>query len=126
MAGLLAGLAAATLAHVLMSAVRRRQRDLAVLKTLGFERAQMRTLVLVQSLTYAGAAILIGLPLGVAAGRFAWNVYAERQGIAPEVVVPVPALLLTLPGAALVALLLALLPARRAGETRPAAVLRAE
>jgi ABC-type antimicrobial peptide transport system permease subunit len=126
MAGLLAALAAATLAHVLMSAVRRRRRDLAVLKTLGFERRQVRTVVLIQSLTYTGAALLVGLPLGVAAGRFAWNVYAERQGITPEVVVPVPALLLAIPAAALVALMLALLPARLAARTQPAAVLRAE
>ena len=126
LAGLLAAIAAATLAHVLVSAVRRRRRDLAVLKTLGFERAQVRTVVLAQSLTYAAVALLIGLPLGAAAGRFAWNVYAERQGIDPEVVVPVPALLVAIPAAALVAGALALLPARWAAATRPAAVLRTE
>jgi ABC-type lipoprotein release transport system permease subunit len=126
LAGLLALIAAATLAHVLVSAVRRRRRDLAVLKTLGFERRQVRTVVLVQSLTYAAAALVVGLPLGAAAGRFAWNVYADRQGITPEVVVPVPALLLAIPVAALVAGALALLPARWAAATQPAAVLRTE
>jgi ABC-type antimicrobial peptide transport system permease subunit len=109
-----------------VSAVRRRRRDLAVLKTLGFERRQVRIVVLVQSLTYAAAALLIGLPLGAAAGRFAWNVYADQQGIDPEVVVPVPALLLAIPAAVVVAGTLALLPARWAAATRPAAVLRTE
>ena len=126
LAGLLAVIAAATLAHVLVSAVRRRRRDLAVLKTLGFERRQMRTLVLAQSLTYAAVALVVGLPLGAAAGRFAWNVYADRQGIAPDVVVPVPVLLLAIPAAALAAAALAVLPARWAAATQPAAELRAE
>lgn len=126
LAGLLAVIAAATLAHVLASAVRRRARDMAVLKTLGFERRQVRTVVVVQSFTYTAAALLIGLPLGVAAGRFAWNVYAGRQGIDPEVVVPVGTLLLAIPAAALLAGALALLPAHWAGATRPAAALRAE
>lgn len=126
LAGLLAAIAAATLAHVLASAVRRRARDMAVLKTLGFERRQVRTVVVVQSFTYTAAALLIGLPLGAAIGRFAWNTYAERQGIDPEVVVPVAFLLLAIPAAALIAGALALLPARRAAATRPAAVLRTE
>ena len=126
LAGLLAALAASTLAHVLVSAVRRRRRDLAVLKTLGFERREVRGVVIVQSLTYAAVAVVVGLPLGAAAGRFAWNVYADRQGVSPDVVVPVPVLLLAIPVAALVALALAVLPARSAGATRPAVVLRAE
>ena len=126
LAGLLAAIAAATLAHVLVSAVRRRRHDLAMLKALGFERRQVGALVLVQSLTYAGIALVVGVPLGAAAGRFAWNLYADRQGIAPDAVVPVPGLLLAIPAAAAVALLLALQPARSAAAISPAAVLRTE
>jgi ABC-type lipoprotein release transport system permease subunit len=126
LAGLLAMVAVATLAHVLASAVRRRSRDLALLKTLGFERRQVRTVILTQSLTYAGVALLIGLPLGAAAGRFAWNAYAEREGVVSEVVLPLPLLLLAIPAVGLVALLIAVLPARWAAATNPGAVLRAE
>ena len=126
LAGLLAVLAAATLAHVLLSAVRRRRRELAVLKALGFVRAQVRTVVVAQSLTYACIALLVGVPLGVAAGRFAWNVFAERQGVVAEVVVPVPALAIVVPVALLLAVALALVPARRAAATRPGEVLRTE
>jgi putative ABC transport system permease protein len=124
--GLLGALAAATLAHVLMSAVRRRRRDLAVLKALGFVRAQVRTVVFAQSLTYAAFALLVGLPLGVAAGRFGWNMFATEQGIVAEVAVPLPALLLAIPSTAVLAGVLALFPARRAAATPSAAVLRAE
>lgn len=126
LAALLGILAAATLLHVLVTAVRRRRRELAVLKTLGFVRGQVRTVVLAQSLTYACVAVLIGLPLGVAAGRFAWSLFAERQGIVTEVVVPLPVLLLVIPAATLLAGLLALAPARWAAATPPAAVLRTE
>lgn len=126
LAGLLAAIAAATLAHVLMSGVRRRRGDLALLKTLGFERRQVRTVVFAQSLTYTAVALSIGLPLGAAVGRFAWNVYADRQGVDPEVVVPVPALLLAIPVAVLLACALALVPARAAAATRAAVVLRTE
>jgi hypothetical protein len=71
-------------------------------------------------------ALLVGLPLGVAAGRLAWDVFADREGIAPEVVVPVPALLVVIPAAALLAAAIAVLPARAAAATHPAVVLRAE
>ena len=86
----------------------------------------MRTLVLTQSLTYATVALLIGLPLGAAGGRFVWNVYADWQGVLPDVVLPGPTLLLAIPAATLIAAGLALIPARRAAATRPADVLRAE
>ena len=42
LAGLLALLSAATLIHILLTAVRRRARDLAILRTLGFVGSQVR------------------------------------------------------------------------------------
>ncbi len=126
LAGLLGMLAAATLAHVLVTAVRRRRRDLAILKSLGFMRRQLRTIVVAQALTYTAVAVVAGLPLGVAAGRFAWNVFAEREGIVSEVVVPLPAILSVVPAAAILAAALALLPARWAAATPAATVLRTE
>jgi hypothetical protein len=126
LAALLAALGTATLAHMLVSAVRRRRRDLAVLKTLGFVRRQVRAAVLTQAITYALIAVVIGLPLGVAAGRWVWNLFADRQGIVPEVVLPLPALVLLIPAAALAAMAIAVMPARWAAATRPATILRAE
>jgi ABC-type lipoprotein release transport system permease subunit len=38
-------LALATIAHLLITSVRRRRRDLAVLRTIGFTRAQVRSTV---------------------------------------------------------------------------------
>src|SRR5205807_3638974 len=89
LAGLLAVLAVATVAHLLVTSIRRRRRDLAVLKTLGFVRRQVSAAVAWQATTLVVLALLVGLPAGVAAGRWLWQVFAGRTGIAPDPRVPV-------------------------------------
>jgi FtsX-like permease family len=123
---LLVAIAAAALAQTLVLEVRRRRRDLAILKTLGFDRRQLRAAVAWQSTTFAAIGLLVGLPLGNAVGRWAWNLFAEQLGVVPEPVTPVPLLLLIVPVAIVLANLVALVPARIAARTRPALVLRAE
>ena len=56
--------AVGTLAHVLLTGVRRRRRDLALLKTLGFARSQVLGVVAWEASAFAVVALLIGLPLG--------------------------------------------------------------
>jgi len=115
LAGLLGLIATATLIHTLVSAVRRRRPDLAILKTVGFVEAQVLTLF----------ALLVGIPLGVAAGRRSWSAFADDLGTVPEPVVPL-LVSLTVPLAVLVANAVAALPARAAARTRPAMILRSE
>jgi ABC-type lipoprotein release transport system permease subunit len=55
---------------VLFTGVRRRRRDLAVLKTLGLTRSQLLKLVSWQASALATVALLAGLPLGALAGRW--------------------------------------------------------
>jgi hypothetical protein len=124
--GLLVAIAAGALAQALVLAVRRRRRDLAILKTLGFDRKQVLATVAWQATTFAAIGLLIGLPIGDALGRWAWNLFAEQLGVVPQAVTPLPLLLLIVPGAILLANLVAILPARIAAKTRPAVVLRAE
>ena len=88
LAGLLATLGSATLAHTLVTSVRRRARDLAVLRTLGFLPRQVRRVVAWQSTTFVCVALAIGLPLGIAAGRLVWDVFASDLGTVPEPVTP--------------------------------------
>jgi hypothetical protein len=123
---LLAVLAVATLAHVLLTGVRRRRRDLAVLKTLGLSRGQVLRLVAWQAGAFGGVALLAGLPLGTLAGRQAWAAFAGAAGIAPSPDTPVALILLTIPVTLLIAILIALWPGWRAARLRPAAVLRTE
>jgi hypothetical protein len=126
LAALLATLAAATLAHLLVTSIRRRGRELAILKTIGFVPRQVRGAVAWQATTLAIAALALGVPLGVAAGRWAWIVFARQLGIVPAPVVPLLVLLLLLPGTVLVANLVALVPGGLAARVRPAQSLRAE
>jgi hypothetical protein len=121
-----AGAAAAALAHALITSVRRRRRDLAILKTLGFTRAQVVSTVAWQATTVAAVGLLVGLPLGLGIGRFAWNVFAEDLGVVPEAITPVGLTALVVPATIVLANMIAALPAQDAARTQPALVLRAE
>jgi len=126
LAGLLALLAVATIAHLLVTSIRRRRRDLAVLKTMGFVRRQVSAAVAWQATTLVLIALLVGLPVGIAAGRWIWQVFADRIGIAPDPRVPVLLLALSVPVALVVANLLAAGPGLVASRLKPAPVLRTE
>jgi putative ABC transport system permease protein len=126
LAGLLAALAAAVLGHALVTSIRRRRRDLAVLKTLGFVRGQVRRTVAWQATVFASIALLVGVPLGVAGGRWLWTAFANQLGIVPEPVVPALPLLLAVPATVLFANVIASLPAGMAARTQPALALRTE
>jgi hypothetical protein len=122
----LALLAVATLAHVLLTGVRRRRRDLAVLKTLGLRRSQVLRVVSWQASALAAAALLVGLPLGVLAGRWAWALLAGSAGVSAQADVPVPLVLLIIPIALALANVIAAGPGWTAARISPALVLRGE
>jgi hypothetical protein len=126
LAALLAVLGAATLGHLLVTSVRRRRQDLAVLKALGFIRRQVSATVAWQATILAAVALLIGLPMGVAAGRWGWVLVNQGLGSPAEPITPTLVVLSVIPATVLVANLVAALPARAAAATRPAVVLRSE
>ena len=126
LAAVLAALAVATVTHLLVGSIRRRRRDLAVLKTLGFVRRQVSATVAWQATTLATFALLFGLPLGVACGRWVWAIFARQLGVSTVTVVPTLTVLLAVPAAILVANLAAAGPGWIAGRLRPATVLRTE
>jgi predicted lysophospholipase L1 biosynthesis ABC-type transport system permease subunit len=125
LAGVLAALAIATVAHTLLTSIRRRRRDLAMLKTIGFQRGQVSAAVAWQATTFATAA-LIGLPLGLALGRVLWRALANQMGIVPDVATPALALVLAVPVTIVLANVIAVVPGWLAGRVRPAVALRAE
>ena len=77
-AAFIAVLALGTLGFTLGSGLRRSRRDVAVLKAMGFTPAQARRATFVQALALVAVPALIGTALGVAAGRIAWGLVAER------------------------------------------------
>ena len=126
LAALLALLAAATLMHTLLTVVRRRGRDLAVLKTLGFVRAQIRAAVAWQVTTLLVIALIVGIPVGFAAGRWSWDAFAGSIGFVPEPIVKWVPVIVMIPAAVVFGNLIATFPARAAARTRPAEVFRTE
>lgn len=126
LAGLLGLMAAATLAHLVVSVVRRRRRDLALCAALGMRRAQVLRAVVIQALLVANAALLVGLPLGLAAGRVAWSRFASDLGVVDTIRLPLGALALVVPVVEVVAGAVAMVPAIVAARTRPAVALRTE
>jgi ABC-type antimicrobial peptide transport system permease subunit len=122
----LALLAVGTLAHVLLTGVRRRRRDLAVLKALGLTRSQVLRVVSWEASALAAVALLAGVPLGVLAGRWTWIVFAGSAGVVRTPVVELPLILLTIPVALLLANVIAAGPGWEAAQVRPATVLRTE
>jgi len=118
-------LACGIIAHTLLTSVRRRRRDLAILKTVGFVSRQVRATVAWQATALAAAGLLVGVPLGLLAGRWAWILFAGQVAIVPAPVIS-PLVLLAIPAVLLLANAIAAIPARSAARTQPAAILRTE
>jgi hypothetical protein len=78
----------ATLTHVLVSTMRRRAGDLAVLRAIGSSSRNLVATLRWQALVLTGSAILIGIPLGLIASRIAWTAFSRSLGIAPGTVMP--------------------------------------
>jgi ABC-type lipoprotein release transport system permease subunit len=126
LAGGLAAGAVAALGVTLIASVRRRRRDFALLKTLGFTRRQLAAAVAWQSTAIAVLGLVAGIPLGIVAGRLLWLAFARQLSAVPDPVVPVASLALACLVALMLANLIAALPGRAAGRIPAAAVLRAE
>jgi hypothetical protein len=124
-AGVLALLGGAAFAVVLVSGVRARRREIAVLKTFGFRARDVAGTVAWQATVTAVVAAVVGIALGTVLGRSAWSVLADALGVAGDARVPVT-LLAVFAGVLVAANLLAVGPGVVAARTRPATMLRAE
>jgi hypothetical protein len=117
---------AATLLHLLLVSVARRHVEAGLLKALGFVRRQVAAAVCWQATTVALAGIAVGVPVGVAAGRVLWRVFATNFGVVPVDVVEPVLIAALVAGVLAVANLLAAVPALLAARSQPARLLRAE
>ena len=117
--------ALAALALTLATSVRRRRRDLALLKALGFTRGQLAGAVAWQASVAAVIGIAVGVPAGVALGRRLWVLFAQAIYAVPEPTVPVLPVILIALGALVLANIAAAIPGRLAARTPAAGLLRA-
>jgi putative ABC transport system permease protein len=108
------------------SSVRLRRRDLALLKTLGFTRGQMRSSIAWQASASVATGVVVGIPLGILLGRELWTEFAKEIYAVPFAAIPTLSLVVLGVGALVLANLVALIPQYLAARTPAGIALRAE
>ena len=126
LAAVLAAGAVGALGLTLIASVRRRRRELALLKTLGFTQRQLAATVAWQASVSAVVGVVAGIPLGIALGRWLWILFARGISAVPDPAVPALSLVVVAAGAMVFANLVAVFPGRLAARTPTALLLRAE
>ena len=126
LAALLALLGAGGVGHALVSSVRRRQRDLAVLRALGLSRRGAWAVLAWQATTVALVGLVVGIPLGILGGHLIWRWMAGSmplEYVAPSAIL---AAALVVPAVLVLVNAVAVWPGRAAARMAPAAALRTE
>jgi hypothetical protein len=118
--------AVVALGLTLVASVRRRRRDLALLKTLGLTGRQLASIVSWQSTFAVAVGMVVGIPLGVILGRTLWDLFAHEINAVAAPSVPALVVVLIAAGALVLANLVAAVPGRIAARTPTAVVLRSE
>jgi putative ABC transport system permease protein len=113
------------LLHTLVTSIRRRRRELAVLEAIGFVHWQVRASIVMHAVALVFVAMVIGIPVGVVAGRLIWKSFAYELGIVSLPVIPFGLMIAAIAAAVVLAAVVALAPAFWATRSRPAAPLRA-
>ena len=117
-AAVLGLLAAVAFAFVLVTGVRARRRELALLKTFGFRRRDVAGTVVWQSAVTAAIAMVFGVPIGMVVGRGAWSALTAAVGFGAPPVLPL-AIGLVPVAVLILASVLAVVPGRLAARTPP-------
>lgn len=126
LAGALAAGAVLALALSLAASTRRRSRELALLKTLGFVRGQVVAAVIWQSAVTVVIGTVAGIPLGIVAGRLLWIRFARQLYVVPQPTISLVTVTAVAGAALAVAVLTAILPGWRASRLPVATALRGE
>jgi FtsX-like permease family len=118
--------AIAALGILLGASVRRRRRDLALLKALGFTQRQLASAIAWQATVAAVFGAVIGIPLGIVIGRELWELFARSIDAVPVASIPSLSIVLVGVGTIVFANLVAAIPGRVAARTSTTLVLRTE
>jgi hypothetical protein len=126
LAAVLGALGTATLAYLLATSTRRRRRELAIFRTLGFEGRQLSAAVAWQASALVIVALIVGIPLGLVMGHWVWMAFADAVGVADDNSIPWVAVAFTIAAALVIANVIGIGPGVAAGRVRPAVALRTE
>jgi ABC-type lipoprotein release transport system permease subunit len=99
---------------------------LALLRVLGFTGRQLKVTIAWQASVAGLVGIVIGIPAGIALGRWFWTLFARYIDAVPEPTVPVVSVVIVAVSALVLANVVAMLPGRSAAKTSTAQVLRGE
>jgi ABC-type antimicrobial peptide transport system permease subunit len=69
------------LLHTLVVSARSGRREFGVLSALGLRRSQLRGVVISQAAVIVAAGLVVGVPIGVAAGRLIWSAMVAEVGM---------------------------------------------
>jgi hypothetical protein len=122
----LASGAVVALGLTLVASVRRRRRDLAMLKAFGLTGRQLALAVAWQAGVAVAVGVIVGIPLGIVAGRQLWTLFANQIYVVPGPAVPVAWMVAIGAAAIILAVAVAAVPGRIAARTPTAILLRAE
>jgi hypothetical protein len=126
LAAVLAVIGVAVLGQFIVVSGQRRRRDFAILKALGMSRRQVSAITAWQVSTLTGLALLAGLPLGMAAGRWSWAMFGRSLGIPAVGITPIWPLLIMVPAAILIANAVAFWPGQATAHLNTADALRTD
>ena len=114
------------LVNALTTSIRRDGHDFAILRAIGFRGRQVRQATLVQALALSAVGLVVGVPLGLIAGRAVWRGLSGGLGIGADPQVPWLLIWTVVPLTAAATALLCWWPGRFAARSRPAVQLRVE
>jgi hypothetical protein len=126
LAVLLGALALLTIVHVMITSLRSRQRDLAVLRALGADRPWVTRAVHWEATVFTLLPLAIGIPLGVIAGRTVFTVFADSMGALDAAAIPFALVAAVAAVFMVLANVIAAVPAHRARRILPAVDLNTE
>ncbi len=126
LAALLGVLVVLTITQTLLSSMRARRRDLAILRALGGPPSLLRRSIHWQATLVTLVPALFGIPIGLIVGRLVFMALADDIGAVDDAVFPSGALAAVIVGVLVLANVIAIWPARLARRLSAAAALRTE
>jgi ABC-type lipoprotein release transport system permease subunit len=126
LAWLVGALAVLTVVHVMVTSVRNRRREVAVLRSMGADGGWLTRAVHWQATTFSLAPLVLGAPLGLIVGRLLFQAFADAVGTVPDASFPYALLAAVTAGIVALANAVAAVPAHRARRLAPAPLLTGE
>ena len=126
LAALLGALAVLTVAHVMLTSMTNRRRDIAIVRCLGADRGWITRAVHWQATSFIVLPLVVGTPIGLIVGQLAFRSFADSVGAVNGASRPFLLVGAIVVGLALLANVVAALPARRARRLAPALLLQSE